>query len=64
MEEIIFREVDVTIPEKGKRLVPLQELIRCMDCKHWYKDECSHLCGLTGDFRNADFFCADGERKE
>lgn len=34
MEEIIFRAVDVTIPEKGKRLVPFQELIRCKDCKH------------------------------
>ena len=37
------------------------ELIRCKDCKHWYKDECSHLCVLTGDLRKPDFFCADGE---
>ena len=39
------------------------QIVRCKDCKHWYKDECSHLCGLTGDLRNADWFCADGKRR-
>lgn len=39
------------------------EVVRCKDCKFWYKDECSHLCAITGDLRPGGWFCADGERK-
>lgn len=41
-----------------------QELIRCKDCKFWYKDECSHLCKITGDLHPANWFCADGVKKD
>jgi len=39
------------------------QIVRCKDCKFWYKDECSHLCAITGDLRPKDWFCADGEHK-
>lgn len=39
------------------------ELVRCRDCKFWYKDECSHLCAITGDLRPEKWFCADAERR-
>ena len=39
------------------------ELIRCKDCKFWYKDEYSHLCKITGDLHPANWFCADGEQR-
>ena len=42
------------------------ELIRCKDCKHF---DCGRLykCRIHGYLfqpKNADWFCADGERKE
>ena len=40
-----------------------QPIVRCKDCKFWYKDECSHLCKITGDLHPANWFCADGERR-
>ena len=39
------------------------DVVKCRECKHLYKDECSYLCALTGDLRKQDWFCADGERK-
>lgn len=44
-------------------LIKEQEVIRCKDCKFWYKDECSHLCAINGDLRPSGWYCADGERK-
>ena len=40
------------------------ELVRCKDCKHWDADD--HECNIkTGWFScGADWFCADGERKD
>ena len=38
-------------------------VVRCKDCEFWYKDECSHLCKITGDLHPANWFCADGEHK-
>lgn len=39
-------------------------VVRCKECKFWYKDECSHLCKITGDLHPANWFCADGEQKD
>ena len=39
------------------------DVVRCKDCKFWYKDECSHLCKITGDLHPANWFFADGEHK-
>ena len=39
------------------------ELIRCKDCKHSTVSENGLIkCGHT--FRTADFFCADGEKRD
>ena len=40
------------------------KVVRCKDCKFWYKDEYSHLCAITGDLHPANWFCADGEQEE
>ena len=41
-----------------------EKVTRCKDCKHWDADE--HDCNIkTGWFAcGADWFCADGVRKE
>lgn len=41
------------------------ELVRCKDCK-WYSEKgfCKHPNGGAGNVRPADWFCADGERRE
>ena len=43
----------------------VQELIRCKDCK-WYSEKgfCKHPNGGAGNVRPADWFCADGIRRE
>ena len=40
------------------------EVVRCKDCEHWYADD--HECNIkAGWFAcGADWFCADGERRE
>lgn len=43
------------------------EVVRCRDCKYadWKKDFGLYFCHAGGDSWNeADFFCADGERRE
>ena len=41
-----------------------QPVVRCKDCMYWDADE--HMCNdkLGWYACNADWFCADGERKE
>ncbi len=45
--------------------VIVQQLVRCKDCKHWDSDgdDMCH-CSRIDYWTNANFFCADGERKE
>lgn len=46
------------------------EIVRCKDCKHCYyasnrvSDEQSFACDKHGIDITADWFCADGKRKE
>ena len=57
---------------EGKPLVETyseQELVRCKDCKHGFTltDSAFVTCGCRfhdGQKHEADWFCADGERKE
>ena len=75
MKEFIFREEETTIPVKGKRLVICAELVRCKDCR-WGEPtknafgEDSIICGNDDTYIDryitvpADWFCADGERRE
>lgn len=61
-------EAFVCIPhvkDKGTAVdVEILPLVMCKDCKHWDSDE--HVCNIKiGWFScGADWFCADGERKE
>lgn len=42
---------------------PLKEIVRCKDCKHSTVSENGLIkCGHA--FRAADFFCADGEKRD
>ena len=61
MKEYVVRyenEVLQLLPDK------MQELVRCKDCKYWDSEE--HDCNIKiGWFAcGADWFCADGKRKE
>ena len=58
------------ITEDALALLKEQEaVVRCKDCKHWNRRECGsygtcesenmNICGFT----DADWFCADRERK-
>lgn len=42
-------------------LVPMQELVRCRDCKYSIR---GRLCMCMGWQMNPDGFCSDGSRKE
>lgn len=51
--------------ESDTLLKPVQELVRCKDCKHFYADaECGQACELTEMRVEAEDFCSYGERKE
>lgn len=39
----------------------ITDVVRCGECKHWFFD---HYCRKSGKSRDADFYCAYGERKE
>lgn len=54
--------------ENFEKMRPAQpEIIRCKDCKH-YNGEDRDICCPLADYAQskcgADWFCADGERKE
>lgn len=57
-------EVQNTAKAALELLKEQPEIIRCKDCKFWYKDEYSHLCAINGDLRPSNWFCADGERSQ
>ena len=44
------------------------EVVRCGECEHWDRTWTSQsgllFCPMTSFFTNADFYCADGERRE
>ena len=42
---------------------PVQELVRCRDCKHRGTGDCSSLNAVNLD-KYDDWFCADGERRD
>lgn len=45
--------------------ITITDLIRCKDCKHWYKDADSGLsCEYTEMSQPEDGFCNWAERKE
>ena len=61
-EEPLIRSDGASVGVGFRQMV---ELVRCKDCK-WYREKgfCKHPNGGAGNVRPADWFCADGERKE
>ena len=48
-----------------KEFQSLQEVVRCKDCRHWYKkmNKCNRCPSISGNW-GANDFCSWGERKE
>jgi len=43
----------------------LVEVVHCKDCKFWLDDGFGKICcGRVGVTRKADFYCANGKRKD
>lgn len=66
MKEMIAKVGD-SINKDGIASVCLtgEELVRCRDCKHFEPDGIYTMCYRhNGLSQNADWFCADGERKD
>ena len=40
------------------------EIVRCKDCKHGEPGACGDGVDCDGVWHDADWFCADGERKD
>ena len=60
MKEMIFRTSDDGLVMNSTSEI---ELVRCKNCKHSTVSENGLIkCGHT--FRTADFYCADGEKKD
>lgn len=47
----------------GKTYITYVDIVRCKDCKHRYKGWCCAKHHVLEEVK-ADFFCADGARKE
>ena len=76
--ELCFRDAIETITNFPA--ADVVEVVRCRDCKHWHEDECwcdkhSHFILPDGEFCHvwesadwkmfdADYFCADGARRD
>lgn len=58
--EALKSDLDETLTVLGEQA----EIVRCKDCKYWDSEE--HNCNIKiGWFAcGADWFCADGERKD
>ncbi len=44
--------------------VDMVEVVRCKYCKHGKPSDCGHGVDCDGVWHEADWFCADGERKK
>lgn len=65
MKELIIKVDEEKMDIEGNAPVVdgPQELVRCKDCKHSTVSENGLIkCGHT--FRTANFFCADGEKRD
>lgn len=65
MSEYIVRETGY--PGAIKQEI-VQELVRCKDCRHFFRDDMGNVvvyrCELNHEDMRDDFYCADGERRE
>lgn len=53
----------VTFQTEGGKEVEFVKVVRCKDCKHYYQNFCG-FCGLLRKEHAADWFCADGKRRD
>lgn len=44
-----------------KAIAEQPQIVRCKDCKHW--EQSNGHCPFNSIFTNAEWFCADGERR-
>lgn len=57
-------EVDDSVPNAAT-VCDMVEVVRCNGCKNGETaEDGAVVCCIVGDFRNPDFFCGYGERKE
>ena len=66
IREFIITCVNEKDADQIEREYPNSVLVRCKDCKHYdanYYDD-QGTCYLDGWGVHADFFCANGERRE
>lgn len=68
-DEYICKMSDVqisTVPEqnamKAIQYISIRKLVRCGECKRGFKSLGAKYC--CGEYRNLDWFCVDGERKD
>ena len=68
-----FNDIDVDEPsapvwksECMNSKVDMVEVVRCKDCENWTRRECGSYgtCWMRDGFYDAEWFCADGKRKE
>ena len=65
----IIGETRVDMAEERAGNCPLVEIVTCKDCRHCFIDEdgCGYHCEKSDTERVptcADFYCADGEKRE
>lgn len=67
-EKEVKEQISDAIHETAKQF--RQTIVRCKECRYSEHDpetnhlRCQHPFGLSGMTHGADWFCADGERKE
>lgn len=58
-----MREIIIQLTDEGE-LIPLEELVRCKDCRHRRIDGCNYSCD-KGNYLGMDSeWCSYGERRE
>lgn len=62
--DVIDHDTSVIIRALGLRLalLPAMEIVRCHECKHWYKGHCTEKEIATVK-TDPQFYCANGEGK-
>ena len=61
----IFDCIDKTRKDALELLKGQQEIVRCKDCQHHFRDQCTNMDGACyQSFVGDDWFCADGELED
>ena len=60
--EIIYKQIHMA--DGVFDIVPVQQLVRCRNCKYNLKGYCDNRLGLPWRTVTSDDFCSRGERRE